>query len=116
MTSQGNFLCGCKPADKRHYSGDTIPSPVTGEPIYTDKRYDESGFEVCPEHGERMYGYASPAASDQAGFRPDFSNKGSGSFKSWPELDVTDLRDNRDPEEVYAEMKREKAQVSNGHA
>lgn len=54
------FLCGCQPSEKHRYSGNTIKNPIPGgDPVYTDKRLDSEGFEVCPEHGERLYGWKS---------------------------------------------------------
>jgi len=108
VASSGYFLCGCHPNEKRHYSGDVVNG------VYTDRRFDSQGFEVCPEHGERLYGFASVPTSDEAGFRPDFRYKSRHALSNLT-VDYEDRRDNRDPEEVYAERQREKAQLSNGH-
>jgi hypothetical protein len=35
-----------------------------------DPAFDDEGFLVCPEHGERRYGWRSPLVT---GTRPDFS-------------------------------------------
>lgn len=105
---RGTFLCGCIPAEKRNYSGDVVTT-VSGDRVYQDKRYDSGGHEVCPEHGERFYGWR-----DDDMTMPNYVERGNGrpplfiapkmpALKSRSE--VEDRRDNRDPEEVYAAMK-----------
>lgn len=117
MIAPGRFLCGCSPAEKKHYSGDVHRPPFSHEDIYTDKRYDRQGFEVCPEHGERMYGWKSVPVVEAGAKRQDFSGLSSGEYKPSAEvLEIEDRRDNRDPEEVFLDRKREKAQSQNGHA
>lgn len=107
---QGKFLCGCAPSEKRKYSGDTIRSKIFGaDPIYTDKRHDAQGFEVCPEHGERMYGWKSDDPSSPhyvgngQGMPPTFVSPGRSSV-TIHESEFPDRRDNRDPQEVHREM------------
>lgn len=105
-----NFLCGCSQEEKKHYSGELVPS-FNGELTYTDKRWDKEGFEICPEHGQRLYGWASLNVQNEAGREViDYSRKGTGGTLV-PPADLEDRRDNRDPELVYAEMKA----ASNGH-
>lgn len=111
------YICGCVPSEKRGYSGDGVQG-FNGTLQYTDVRYDEQGYEVCPEHGERLIGWRSndPRSPhyilNGQGVPPTFVSPDKSVAISF---DGDDHRDNRDPEEVYAEMKREKAQLTNGH-
>jgi hypothetical protein len=90
----GQFLCGCWPLEKRNY--------------ISDKRIDSEGYEVCPEHGQRLYGWNTRMVHGVQGQNVlDYSTMGknSGHF-NFP--DVEDRRDNRDPQEVWAEMQLER--------
>jgi hypothetical protein len=106
LASSGTFLCGCTPDSKRGYSGDMKPNGIGGEMVYTDKRYDDDGFEVCPEHGMRMYGWQS--ADTRAGHYIDTGDGRPATFvppksRSKPLTSrQEDTRDVRDPQEVGA--------------
>lgn len=50
------FLCGCNLEDKKHYS---TFSSEDGK-VLSHRRFDKQGYEVCPEHGERKFGWRSP--------------------------------------------------------
>lgn len=56
MSRPGLFLCGCDPTEKISEFG--------------SKRFDTLGFEVCPEHGDRLYGYRSHLLSKSASDKP----------------------------------------------
>lgn len=103
MTRPGLYLCGC--------------DPLTKIVRFGGKRFDKQDFEVCPEHGERMYGWASPDLDSRG--KPDYSTK---SLSRKPlELNFNDhiKPDNRDPVLVYAFMKAveedESIPKTNGH-
>lgn len=94
--TRGQFLCGCWPTDKRGYYGNIVKDAF-GNDIYTDKRFDSQGFEVCPEHGERLYGWASPTVQSPQGNEVlDYASKSNATIKKL-DLDIEDRRDNRDP-------------------
>lgn len=73
MTGPGLFLCGCDPKVKFKYNVSQRPDgTVSGE------RRDEGGYLVCPEHGVRMYGWASPLVQHPGGQTlTDWSKMGS---------------------------------------
>lgn len=107
MTIQaGNFHCGCDPKEKLNYSGDiTKPTVPGGDVIYSGIRRDSKGYEVCPEHGERLYGWrthmvATPSGRDAMDWSKQAKGKPLGEIKRGE-----DRRDNRDPATVYAQMK-----------
>lgn len=86
-----------------------MANPIAGgDPVYTDKRFDSGGYEVCPEHGERLYGWKSSDPqhphyiANGQGMPPTFVSPGRRSLKL-REVEP-DVRDNRDPEEVRREM------------
>lgn len=100
----GNFLCGCSPEQKKNYCYN-----MSGE-ILTSKRYDDAGYEVCPEHGARIYGWNSPQVQHASGhYVPDWANAGSSKPLKL-RTDTVDKRDNRDP----LEMAREREARING--
>jgi hypothetical protein len=121
---KGKFLCGCWPSEKRGYSGETRANPIPGgDPVYTDKRYDSDGFEVCPEHGERMYGWKSSDphqphyVSNGQGMPPTFISP-DRNRRGWRESEFPDMRDNRDPLQMAREREIEReaeAFASNGY-
>lgn len=123
MITTENFLCGCDPKTKGRYSGDTVKSPIPGaDPSYSDKRFDAQGFEVCPEHGERLYGWKSPLMATPSGRDAlDYRKLGrDGDVKIITDNpEFPDRRDNRDPVLAYAELKAERGiskSGTNGHA
>jgi hypothetical protein len=97
----GEFLCGCAPEEKRGYSGNIVKTGLNQE-AYTDKRFDSQGFEICPEHGERMYGWKSDDKT-----QPHYITNANGNpptfispNKTLTKISFTkqdDKRDNRDP-------------------
>jgi hypothetical protein len=103
----GNFLCGCNPVEKKGYSGE-------------GKRYDEEGFEVCPEHGYRKYGWQTHMMATASGRDAlDYGKLATGNTVNVTPDTVPDRRDNRDPAQVYAtreRAKKKKAAGSNGKA
>jgi len=62
VTRLGLFLCGCDPVQKRNYN-----VTVTNDGVLTDRRFDDEGYEICPEHGVRLYGWASPSFQHPGG-------------------------------------------------
>jgi hypothetical protein len=87
----GTFLCGCDPEQKKNYFFAIRQTPM-GEAI-TNKRYDDQGFEVCPEHGARFYGWASPQVQGpQGNLVSDFSKMGSNESISLTPSAVEDRR------------------------
>lgn len=84
--------------------------------VYTDKRYDDEGFEVCPEHATRMYGWQSVDA--RAGHYTDTGDGRPATFVApkTPSKPLVsrqeDVRDVRDPQEVGAAILAR----GNGHA
>lgn len=119
---EGQFLCGCAPSEKRGYSGETMPSVIPGgDPVYTDKRFDAQGFEVCPEHGERMYGWKSSDPntphylSNGSGMPPTFISPKRKSV-SIRDSEFPDRRDNREPQGVYSEIVASRRTPGNGHS
>jgi len=87
---KGKFLCGCNPGDKQRHTTFIVSNGL--QTFQSFKRYDEQGFEVCPEHGHRLYGWASAA--------PVNKTTTGGAIKST----APDLRDNRDPETIGREI------------
>lgn len=114
MTRPGLYLCGCDPDEKRSYSAFLISNG--SDPVYSTRRI-ENGVDVCPEHGQPLYGFKSPPITDgQWGRRADYRGypRTPGKLKSTPPSE--DKRDNRDPEEVYREIVAGRSAGSNGHA
>lgn len=58
----GHYLCGCNIKAKRtyHHDIDDNGRSVTG-------RKDQFGFSICPEHGEREYGWRTRYNVERAG-------------------------------------------------
>lgn len=102
MTASGLFLCGCNPKDYVGYAAFLISNG--GNPVYSDKRRDEQGFEVCPQHGERMYGWRSPYIDTPRARALDYSSFGSGKNYKVEAEDVGDLRPH-----IYEELLDDKA-------
>jgi hypothetical protein len=95
MIGRGKFLCGCDPSRKKNYRF------ATDNGMLSAKRYDEQGFEICPEHGQRMYGWGSPLVQHKAGQEVlDFSGFG-GKRKLKLVTTTPDRRDNRNPVEDH---------------
>lgn len=95
-----NYLCGCNPEEKKSYLQTT-----QADGTQSSKRRDTQGYEVCPEHGERLYGWNTHTIPHQGlGDLLDFKKMGSGDGSKL-KLDFTteDRRDNRDPQLVGAE-------------
>lgn len=111
---RGRYLCGCDPNDEflQRYQCTVTP---TGEMSF--KRYDHEGYEVCPQHGKRMYGWASPIKQGPQGNTiADWhswylANFGRGTLEINQTI-TEDHRDNRDPTVVgnalLAQRKRTK--------
>lgn len=98
---KGKYLCGCDPARMRE--------------IYGVARIDDQGYDVCPQHGERLYGWASPMIRGPQGNNVLCYRK----FSKSPELvlepsEIPDQRDKRDPILIYTEYKRQKEIAANG--
>jgi hypothetical protein len=100
MIGVGTFLCGCRPEEKINYS--TEFDPTTG---MIRQRTDAQGFLVCPEHGERMYGWRSPQKHTPLGRKLDYDAIYSGKKRvlKLTATDTVDRRDNRDPQAVARE-------------
>lgn len=94
--TRGQFLCGCNPARKGNYS--IVPVQAAGGvELMSGKRHDHEGYEVCPEHGQRMYGWNSPLVQHSAGQEViDYGQMGRGKARIKPST-VEDRRDTRDP-------------------
>jgi len=58
----GDFLCGCDIKTKRGYFHD-----IDDKGRSVTSRTDEHGFDVCPEHGERRYGWRSEVSPMRGG-------------------------------------------------
>jgi hypothetical protein len=86
----GLFICGCDPASEKikGYRMEIVP----GTDILSPKAHDYEGYEVCPVHGKRMYGWGTTHKDVP---HPDTAKQMTGnvSVKST----MPDLRDNRDP-------------------
>lgn len=116
----GQFLCGCDPAQKlesykkRRYIGGQIEILKLGD---VEIERNVGGIEVCPEHGEPMYGFLSPQIEKPGlGRAIDYSRVGSGdTIKFTKDPEIKDRRDLRTTEELLLERQREKAMMTNGH-
>lgn len=97
--SPGNFLCGCDPATK-------VAS-------YRKRRHDAAGREVCPEHGEILYGSLSPIRD---GNGVSFKNLHAKEEVKKIDFSMKDTRDLRTTEQMAQARALEKAQAGNGHA
>jgi hypothetical protein len=111
MIGRGMFLCGCDPTRKKNYRFSTDGG------MLTSTRRDDEGFEICPEHGERLYGWNSPLVQHKAGQEIlSYSNMG-GKRKLKLTPTVKDNRDTRDPvadhDEIMADWRATRA-VRNG--
>jgi len=86
-------LCGCDTLDKIGYNSDASAT-------------DKQGFQVCPEHGDRMYGWRTPLKSGSFGQRViDYEAFAYGDSRATSRLDLDfestpDMRDDRDPLEM----------------
>lgn len=98
----GQYLCGCDPETKLRYY-----SSVDENVVHTSRRYDERGNEVCPEHGEPMYGWRSQIIQTPRGRALDYSRHGTKkkNFKLSPE-EVGDRRPH-----IYEALLDEKARA-----
>lgn len=84
----GYYLCGCNIQLKRGYIHDIDDK---GHSVMT--RTDKAGFNICPEHGEREYGWRSPrVVGPQGNAVPDWSAMGSRSEVRLKESTMPDLR------------------------
>jgi len=100
------YICGCSQEEKANYRSVILPN---GE--ITHRIVDGEGYEICPEHGERLQGWKTIHAPGEIS-KPDYSKMGSGrSFV--PNSTVKDIRDNRDPEEIGAQILIK--ETENGH-
>jgi len=99
------YLCGCDPEAKKHYRAIVLPNGNTSHLIL-----DDEGYQVCPEHGERLYGWKT---SHAGGVNPkiDYSNMGSGGNLSNIDFSQPDMRDTRDPQTMGLEIQAK----GNGH-
>lgn len=97
MPSNNTFICGCTKAEKSNYSMDF--DPRTGFVIV---RRDSEGYEICPEHGMRLYGWRSHFIETPIGDKIDYSKKGTDDEINIDTSELEDRRDNRDPEFVYS--------------
>lgn len=79
------FLCGCNRDDKKTYS---IQVDHSGN--LRSSRFDAEHYEICPEHGERLYGWRTPIVGGSNKLDLNFAGK--------------DNRDTRDPEQLGAEI------------
>lgn len=90
-SSTDTYLCGCNVEEKRAYALNVNAAGIASP--FKDKQ----GFQICPEHSARLRNW-----------RSDLGYNASSNMElSFGE----DKRDNRDPEQVYAQMKA----GSNGH-
>ena len=95
------FLCGCKQSEKKRYAMQVVDKQPNKEAFLSSSRFDKEGYEICPEHGLRIYGWASPQVSGPQGNNVlDYSHYGPKKKLSKIESTVEDKRDNRDPEEI----------------
>lgn len=109
-----HFLCGCDPTAKlarygkrRYRPGSEVYALVSGERVIV------GGQEVCPEHGEILYGSLSPQR-DGAGV--SFRNLHAKHTVGKLDLSSPDTRDLRTQEQALQDRQIEKATVGNGHA
>lgn len=116
MIGPGNFLCGCGRTEKMNYAANVDPK---GNISF--KRYDKEGYEVCPEHGERLYGYQTHHKQGAGGQTLlDYTAYAASKIPRPLKLDfdngIPDTRDNRDPLQMAEERQRLVEIESNGHA
>lgn len=104
------FGCGCSYEKAKTYSFNLQRDGVT----LSGQRFDEEGYEVCPEHGIRKYGWASPLISvPPNGDRIDWSKMGSKNKEINLNPKITeDRRDNRDPIKIGMKI----LSKQNGHS
>lgn len=50
----GQYICGCSILEKRRYTTD-----IDTQGNISFSRTDNEGFDICPEHGKRRYGWRS---------------------------------------------------------
>jgi hypothetical protein len=99
--------------------------PGQDTPAFTSNRYDEEGFMVCPEHGERRSGWRSRNRGDDFAMSPLEMERRKMFGKAVPikkplklKVSAPDQRDNRDPLKMGDAVKSALAEIragSNGH-
>lgn len=115
---QGHYLCGCDPNNERIKSYTTSIDPVTQQ--LTSKRYDSQGFEVCPIHGKRLYGWngikkQGPQGNTVTDWQAEAEDLyGTASQRELGALKIKDRRDTRDPEGVGQELLAARQKKKNG--
>ena len=122
MIGPGHFLCGCNPKDPHvmNYKRDVVV--INGEPTLTSKRYDKKGREICPIHGQPLYGHATPfktgpQGNDISDLAAEYKVRYGDAKRAEIVSTVPDLRDNRDPAVVgagYLKRRRQKSAHTNG--
>jgi hypothetical protein len=104
---RGEYLCGCRIDDKAGYV-----MFVDHQGNSTSYQKDREGYTICPEHGQREYGWKSMLIQTKNGEKEDFTNMGENRPLKISMVGVIDQRDNRDPELVYEALMLEKQQHS----
>lgn len=102
----GFYLCGCRVGPRPGY-----PPRYIGRVIDSEGRITVPGEEVCPEHGQRVYGFRTilQVGGPQGHDRLDSAKSMGFKPSRWePQSEVEDIRDNRDPAEVAAEIERKR--------
>jgi hypothetical protein len=112
----GTFLCGCRPEEKAGYSASIVQ--VAGGEAISFKRYDKEGFEICPEHGARLYGWNSSNIQHPGGQTlTNWKSMGSGKPLKGDFGGIEDKRIKPDDgAEILAERAARSNGGSNGHA
>lgn len=88
-----------------------------GEEYLSAKRYDKEGYEICPEHGERMYGWKSPNIQHPGGQTLTDWSKMGGDGKLKLDTSSPDRRIEKiDGTQVLAERAARRNGGSNGDA
>lgn len=136
MQALGYYLCGCNIEEKQAHSFHLLPTEPGEDPQYTSRRFDDEGFMICPEHGERRYGWRSiPASNNHPGMKHPYMSMsaleierrmmfGKPIPKTRPlqiKSTAPDLRDYRDPQsdqmaQVVQAALAEIRAGGNGHA
>jgi hypothetical protein len=109
MMSSGFFLCGCPVKGKLKFS---VPrgAEVAEENIIETVEFqrDHEGFKVCPDHGAREYGWASPSITGPQGNNVlDWGAMGNKSNLKLPKSDTPDLRPTVPTEQEVASAVRD---------
>jgi hypothetical protein len=100
------YLCGCAREEKRNYA-----VFVDHNGNQTTIRRDKQGFEVCPEHGERLWNWK----SDRLVYTGKTGIHSSGGKLNTVGTGTEDKRDNRDPQAIGEAIMLAKQSGSNGH-